>query len=198
MIDNLQFLHGINHKKGSAWEELYRYYYAPLCSYAAKLTGDSVAAEDIVQNGFIKLWDSSFCFSDIKAVTTYVYRFTYNGALNYIRDRKSAEAIHKVWTDRQVIDEEKGKEMALEEEAISRFHEVLSQLSGQQKEILFSCLEGATVREIAGKLSISENTVKTQKKRAYQAIREQLGEAFKSVLLLLLAKRRCFTNSCSV
>ncbi|WP_294139391.1 sigma-70 family RNA polymerase sigma factor [uncultured Sanguibacteroides sp.] len=97
MIDNLQFLHGINRKENAAWEELYRYYYAPLCNYAAKLTGDSVAAEDIVQNGFIKLWNFSFCFSDIKAITTYMYRFTYNGALNYIRDKKSSEAIHKVW-----------------------------------------------------------------------------------------------------
>ncbi|MCR9012525.1 RNA polymerase sigma factor [Gabonibacter chumensis] len=195
MIDNLQFLHGVNHKEDAAWEELYRYYYAPLCSYAAKLTGDSVAAEDIVQNGFIKLWNSSFDFSDIKAITTYMYRFTYNGALNYIRDKKSSDAIHRIWVDRQIVDEEKGKEMALEEETISRFHEVLSLLSGQQKEILFGALEGATVREIAGRLSISENTVKTQKRRAYQAIREHLGKVFTSVFLLLFARLRNVANN---
>ena len=88
-------MHGINRKENAAWEKLYRYYYAPLCNYTAKLTGDSVAAEDIVQSGFIKLWNFSFCFSDIKAITTYMYRFTYNEALNYIRDKKSSKAIIK-------------------------------------------------------------------------------------------------------
>lgn len=85
--------------------------------------------------------------------------------------------------------------MALEEETVSRFYEVLSLLSGQQKEILFGALEGATVREIAERLSISENTVKTQKKRAYQVIREHMGKVFTSVLLLLFARLRNVTNN---
>ncbi|WP_294141523.1 sigma-70 family RNA polymerase sigma factor [uncultured Sanguibacteroides sp.] len=188
MIDNSQFLDGVNRKEDTAWEELYRYYYAPLCSYAARITKDQDAAEDIVQNGFVRLWNSSSRFTNMRAITTYMYRFAYNGALNFIRDKKSSRAIHQVWTAHQQMNEERGVEMALEEETIARFYDIMSELSAQQREILLSCLEGATVKEIAEKLSISENTVKTQKKRAYQMMRERLDGLFKFILFLLFTR----------
>ena len=37
-------------------------------------------------------------------------------------------------------------------------------------------MKGERVRDMAEKLGISENTVKTQKKRAYAFVREQLGD----------------------
>ena len=43
------FLDEVNRKSEKAWEELYRYYYASLCSYAERLTGDVAVGEDIVQ-----------------------------------------------------------------------------------------------------------------------------------------------------
>lgn len=46
-------------------------------------------------------------------------------------------------------------------------------------------MKGEKVKEIAAKLGISENTVKTQKKRAYHFLREQLSELWAIVLPLL-------------
>ena len=75
-------------------------------------------------------------------------------------------------------------EMALEEEAITRFHKVLELLPGQQRDILLHCMKGEKVREIAEALGVSENTVKTQKKRAYEFVRDELGELWGVVAAL--------------
>ena len=37
-------------------------------------------------------------------------------------------------------------------------------------------MKGEKVRDMADELGVSENTIKTQKKRAYAFVREQLGD----------------------
>lgn len=54
-MEQTQFLNGVNRKGDKAWKELYRYFYAPLCSYSVKITGDADAAEDIVQGCLVRL-----------------------------------------------------------------------------------------------------------------------------------------------
>lgn len=75
--------------------------------------------------------------------------------------------------------------MALEEEAITRFYSVISHLPEQQKQILLRSMKGERVKEIADKMNISENTVKTQKKRAYAFVREQLDDLWVVVISML-------------
>ena len=75
--------------------------------------------------------------------------------------------------------------MALEEEAITRFYSVISHLPEQQKQILLCSMKGERVKEIADKMNISENTVKTQKKRAYAFVREQLDDLWVVVISML-------------
>ena len=183
-MDIEQFLEGVARKDNKAWEELYRYFYAPLCGYAARIVDDSSAAEDIVQDCLIKLWQTSFYFADMRAITTYLYRSVYRASLNFVRDRDTEQQIYTEWADQQTMEDDAVR-MAVEEEAISRFYEAVSRLPEQQRDIVLRTLQGAKVSEIALALSISENTVKTQKKRAYQTLRELLGDSLATVLLLL-------------
>jgi len=60
--ENISFINRVNLKSKSSWEELYNYFYAALCNYSSKITKDKHASEDIVQNMFIKLWDSGIVF----------------------------------------------------------------------------------------------------------------------------------------
>ena len=146
------------------------------------------AAEDIVQGCLVRLWRSSIIFTDIKAITTYLYRAVYNGSLNFIRNKQASEHIHKTWFDNLQVQEEEGVYAALEEEAITRFYMIIVELPEQQREILLRSLRGDKVKDIADKLKISENTVKTHKKRAYQFVRERLGESLGIVMSLLFVQ----------
>ena len=86
------------------------------------------------------------------------------------------------------VQEEEGVYAALEEEAITRFYMIIVELPEQQREILLRSLRGDKVKDIADKLKISENTVKTHKKRAYQFVRERLGESLGIVMSLLFVQ----------
>ena len=68
--------------------------------------------------------------------------------------------------------------MALEDEAITRFFTVIIRLPEQQRDILLRSMKGEKVKDMAEKLGVSENTIKTQKKRAYAFVREQLGDVW--------------------
>ena len=46
-------------------------------------------------------------------------------------------------------------------------------------------IEGYTWEEIAERLEISINTVKTQKTRSYKFLRERLGDSIHSIILFL-------------
>ena len=184
-MERVEFLEGVNRKEDKAWDELYQYFYAPLCCYSARITRNENAAEDIVQGCLVRLWHSSVCFREIKVITSYLYRSVYNASLNFVRSQQRARRLHEEWMDRVLEDEEEGMAMALEEEAITRFYTVVSGLPEQQREILLLCMKGEKVKEIAAKLGISENTVKTQKKRANHFLREQLSELWAIVLPLL-------------
>ena len=166
VMEYRQFLDGVNRKEDKAWVELYDYFYAPLCCYAAKIMGND------------QLWLSTVCFEDIKVITAYLYRAVYNAALNFVRDQKRSKKAHEVWMGQVVSDESDAVEMALEEEAITRFYTVITRLPEQQRDILLRSMKGERVRDMAEKLGISENTVKTQKKRAYAFVREQLGNVW--------------------
>lgn len=179
------FLEGIALKCEKSWRELYRYYYAPLCVYSGKLIGDNDAAKDIVQGCFVRLWNQPVYFADIKAITAYMYRSVYHGSLNYIRDKQTSGQIHRHWMDENSVDEEESMRMALEEESITRFYIVLSELPEQQRKIILLSMQGDKVKEIAEKFSVSENTIKTQKKRAYMTIKQKIGDGWVIVFPLL-------------
>ena len=165
-MDEREFLSGVNRKDERAWKELYDCFYAPLCCYSARISKDGTEAEDVVQDCLVKLWHSEVKFEDMKVITSYLYRAVYRATLNAVRDRERDRRIHERWVEGLAEDEGRAAEMALEEEAITRFHKVLELLPGQQRDILLHCMKGEKVREIAEALGVSENTVKTQKKRA--------------------------------
>ena len=78
-------------------------------------------------------------------------------------------------------------ECAVEEDVVNKFYEAVDRLSEQQRRVLFMSMEGCKVKDIAEQLGISENSVKTQKKRAYAFVREELGEGLAMLIFLLFS-----------
>ncbi len=186
MHDNeSKFISDINQKKETAWKELYHNYYPALCNYAARMTQDEMTVEDIVQECLINLWDSSVTFSNIRSLTSWLYRAVYTRSLNTIRDQERADKLrHNLWDSiREAPEEEEAVNSAIEEEVLYKFRSIIMHLSPQQQEIMKMSMKGMKVKEIAKTLSVSENAIKMQKKRAYSVIREELGECW-SILLV--------------
>ena len=188
-MDTGRFIESINKKRESAWQEMYRKYYPAMCNCASKIVKDDISAEDIVQDCFIKIWDSGTQFPDVPSLVGYLYRTIYTRALNSIRDKGIAQALYEKWGDAVLDgqDDEVILELAVEEDVVNKFYEAIDKLSEQQRQVLFMSMEGAKVKDIAEQLGISENSVKTQKKRAYAFVRNELGESLAMLIFILFS-----------
>lgn len=174
-----KFITELNKKHEAAWYRMYEEYYPALCAYAARITKDKAAVEDIVQDCLIGLWKSSLKFPDVKALTAWLYRAVYTRSLNLLRDRANAQRLLYSMNDEDEGSEDSfAVDIAIEEAVVARFRLVLSELSVQQRKVLQMSMDGLKVREIADCLGVTENTVKMLKKRAYMAVRERMGRVW--------------------
>lgn len=96
-MDVDRFIESVNKKREGAWREMYRKYYPAMCNYASRIVKDDAAAEDIVQDCFIKIWDSGTQFPDVPSLVGYLYRMVYTRALNSVRDRGFVQELYEKW-----------------------------------------------------------------------------------------------------
>lgn len=178
---------GVNQKDKKIWRDFYDRYYAALCSYVSKFLFVSDAVEDLVQEVFISVWEGKRTFSNSKELTNYLYRACYNNALLYIRNNQIRDSIlSSLPPEEDFEDEEMIYALTVKEEAIRQLYFYIEELPVEQRRIILLRIEGHSWDEIASKLGVSINTVKTQKSRSYKFLREKLGNSTYSVLLSLI------------
>ena len=182
-LNEQEILRGVNQKDLKAWETLYASYYAALCSYADGIVKDSDTAQDIVQDTLIRIWNSDRTFPDIKELTWYLYRSTYNNALFHLRTQASRQNILRKMVAEEVELPDEQFALTVREELIRQLYVYIEDLPEERKKILLMSIQGQSGNEIADLLGISINTVKTQKNRGFKYLREKLKD---SVLLFLL------------
>ena len=154
------------------WGDFYDRFYTALCVYVSKILPVPDAVEDLVQEVFISVWEGKRTFSDIKELTNYLYRACYNNALLYIRNNQIHDTIlSSLAEEESMVDEDTIYALTVKEEIIRQLYCYIEELPAEQRRIILMRIEGHTWEEIAERLEISINTVKTQKTRSYKFLR---------------------------
>lgn len=154
------------------FEELFKTNYTRLCNAANKILDDRIAAEDIVQEVFLKLWNKREELNAIQSLNSYLYKATINTALNYLESNRR--------TVRLEIHHEKDRVIAAEDryqlnELESKINTAVSELPPKCKVIfLLSRHEGLKYQQIADHLDISVKTVENQMGKALKIMRDRL------------------------
>ena len=104
----------------------------------------------------------------------YLYKSLRNNALFYLRQHKVNEEIDPSFED----DTESALNAIIEEEVHREIIAAIDKLPTERRRILELCMSGCSQEEIAEKLDISVNTIKTQKRKAYAFLREELQHLF--------------------
>lgn len=168
------------------WRVFFHGYYDALFHHACRILQNEEEAQDIVQELFISLWDNQVDIEHTEHLSGYLYRSVTNRCLNYLRDRKRMDKHLEQWKREQ--EEEAGEEefnSAVHEEIIHRLQQLIAELPSGRRLVLQLSMEGLSGEEIAQKLNISITTVKQQKYRAYQFIREHLGKYWSIAFFIL-------------
>lgn len=172
-----------NDKK--ALKKLHDKYFHQMYLYTSKtLNGNSALAEEIVSDCFIKLWEDRKKIEIEVSLKYYLYIILRNNIIDYSRKKKPLT--EPITGDFMFPDDEKFFD---DQKQFAELYMAIKKLPLQCRKILeLAVFENMTYNEIADKLNISKNTVKTQIGRAYKRLREMLDP--KSFNLFLIIRNR--------
>ena len=173
-----------NHK---TFEWIFKTYYRALCFYAEGIAGEKEAAEEIVSDFFLKLWENREMIYITTSLQAYLYKGVYNNCLKYLEHlkvmRKYREHALYMINNCDLFQSQTNQQplsIMISQETVAEIENAIDALPAQCKEVfLLARMEGFSYQEIAEKLSISVNTVRTQITRAMTKLRESLGHLIK-------------------
>jgi RNA polymerase sigma factor, sigma-70 family len=122
------------------------------------------------------MWEKKMRFLSLPSFRTYLYNSIRNASLNYLK-HQNVESLYLerlASTYREITEEEDTNE----EEVYRLLFRAIDKLPARCREIFLLHMDGKKNEEIATVLGISIETVKTQKKRAIQSIKEQMGTCY--------------------
>ncbi len=170
-----------------AFEEIFHRFRLQLFHFSLKITKLDDAAEEMVQECFIKIWASRHTLGELENPVGYIYSMAKNASLDYLR---------RLYLDEQRRNKVKQK-MALAGDSTvehlnlsetSRLVQLaIAQLPQAQRTVFeMSRLQGKSYHEIAENLNISVNTVRNHLVRALRTIRTFLESRLNTVFPLAL------------
>ncbi|WP_215226423.1 sigma-70 family RNA polymerase sigma factor [Echinicola shivajiensis] len=167
----------------SKLELIFKVHYQELCLLAKAYVNDMSEAEDIVQDVFVKLLLKNN-LADVDFLEFYVKRSIKNECLKRLRDRKTLISIEGELIAEENFLVRKDAELTVEKKNSKLLAEV-NKLPVQCRKVFLMCIvEELTYQNVADKLEISVNTVKSQVKKAYKVLREALGETILKGLIV--------------
>ena len=174
-VEDKILLEEIRNRNRKVFEALFYEYYPHLTRYAEGFLFDKQTCEDIVQNLFIYFWENTHRIEIQLSLKSYFFQSVKNRCLNYLRDIHVQDK-HKILYLEAMLNEEDSPGW-VDPEILKKVQDALTQLPAQMGELFKQkYLFGRKYHEIAEINQISENTVKTQLKRAREKMRKILLE----------------------
>ena len=185
--DNTFFISELIKGEQKAYTYLVDTYHHRLCAYALSLTHDKDAAEDIVQNVFIKIWKRRNQLKPDFSINSYLYKSVYNEFIDSYRKQKAIIPLEKKYLDalNYVVEDD---DQTLDQ-AIKIIKKEIEDLPPKCKEIfLLSKEEGLTNIEIAEYKQVSIKSVEAHITKAFFILRGKIKGRIESIMFFLYKK----------
>jgi RNA polymerase sigma-70 factor, ECF subfamily len=163
-------------------EQLFKLYYGKMMGVCMRYAKDQDEAQDMVQNGFIKIFNKLDVYNFEGSLEGWIRRIMVNTAIDQIRKNKrdpfsieDDSRIQNVEEDLPFSEEDDHDVKIKAETAIK----AISALSPAYRTVFnLYVVEGFTHKEIAEYLGISEGTSKSNLAKAKQKLKEELSIKF--------------------
>lgn len=153
----------------STFEEIYRETVRPLWAYIARISGNATAADDILQETYLRFLRSPLTGRELKEARPYLYKIATHlvyKRFNQIKRRNESEYLSTIENEVAAPDGFREKiEMT----------QIFSQLKEQERALLWlACVEGYEHREIAEILKLNFLSVRVLLFRARRKLEKLL------------------------
>lgn len=174
-------------KKGSfdAFDKIYQMYAKRLYAYCLQFTKSSRDSEEIIQDVFIKLWTSREYIRQEVTLQSLLFIIAKHHIINAFRSKIKQPIYEEYINYKETLSENDPSQRLEYQDFVRKFEKAIQKLPVTQREIIIlSKIEGLSNKEVAEKLTLSEQTVKNSLSVGLKRLKVELNNVY--ILHMLL------------
>jgi len=166
----------------TAFSELYSRYNLPVYNFILRLIHQAHAAEDILQEVFLAVWQGSKKFLGKSTVKTWVFRIAYNQTISWIRKNKKTFRQHQNIDELPIIQDETSPENSLIKLwQTAQIRSAIERLSYNHRSVIeLTFIHGFSYQEIADIMKCPVGTVKSRMSYALRYLKTDIDTKYKN------------------
>jgi RNA polymerase sigma-70 factor (ECF subfamily) len=174
----------------TAFDELFRLFYAPLVLFAQKsFSFTREDAEDLTVELFGKLWVNRSRLREVEHLSPFIYTSARNACVDFIRKKQRRHITEVVEEPATAAAEDSYEREMIRAEVLRIIEAQVQALPQKCREIfILTYYDGLNSQQIAEKLHISVSNVTSQRNRALQLLKKELLDKNLLFIWLLLAQ----------
>lgn len=170
-----------------AFNEVFDLFEPRLFAFVCKLTRSKVAAEEIVQELFIKLWTTRKRLAEVKNPRAYIFSMAANFTFNYLKKVARESTLAEKVRQKSPTFSNVTEEVIHFLETQKLVMEAVEQMPAQRKAVYLMSREGGLSKEeIAQKMNLSPNTVRNHLSESLRVIRKLFAGSMSILTVSLL------------
>jgi len=171
---------------GDAFDQLFHRFYSPLCFFANNILKDKCAAEDIVQEMLLKVWQREQNFDQFGALRSFLYTGVKNACFNQL-DKIKVKTRHEEYSIANPNREADILHLLIRAEVVRQLYAVMDTLPEQCRKVIRMTFEdGKRPKDIAEELGVTVSTVNNQKMRGLKLLKDRLSDHDFGIAMSLL------------
>jgi RNA polymerase sigma-70 factor (ECF subfamily) len=176
-------LSGIRDGDQDAFEKIYTSFHERVYFFARGFTKDEVAAEEITQEVFIKVWETRERLNPHLAFRSYLYSITKNHALNQIKRLSCENRFKQQWVAGFQYHSNSTENYVEYRDSQQIIHQGMAMLPPRRQAIFrMNRMEGIKYDQIAATMHVSRNTIKSQLGKASRFMKDYFNAYQKTVV----------------
>jgi RNA polymerase sigma-70 factor (family 1) len=169
----------------AAFTIIFTKYYKDLARFSFGYTRNSDAAEEIVQEVFLKLWENRTALVIHNSLKSFLLKAVQNRSIDSLRHDNITHKYASIVLEHPLLSENDTENYILHSELEANFKLAIAKIPEQYaKAFSMSRIEALGYQEIAQKLGVSVRTVEVRIGKALSLLREELKDFLVFVLLL--------------
>lgn len=174
MKDEAELVRRVLSGDDAAFELLLRPYRKGMLSIAYQIMGNSEEAQEICQDAMIKVYRHLDKYKVNKSFKNWLYKIVANTTYDLLRKKKRHSELVELSKNVSLYSEYSPEKRFLDQEIREKIEKCLGNLTTREKTVfLLRDTEGFSIKETAGILGSSSQSVRTHLSRARSKIRQQ-------------------------
>lgn len=169
-----------------AFERLYNFYSGRLLGYLLKFVKSETLAGEILQDSFVKIWNSRHHIDPDQSFPAYLFRIAENLVYDFFRKAARDKKLQKELIDISSVQCNDVEEALCSKENVRLLQLVIDALPPKRRQVFqLIKIEERSYEEVSGLLNISASTISDHIVKATKFVREKLEDYHINAIIIL-------------